>query len=97
MYRSRIPRTIRTDTQGCGAGLADTNIDITLFDTQTQKTGIDHSDSLSLTCILCTSVFTFTHVTRFTHIYSNNTFSLYHPAWEYYLFQYTLLHSAEDK
>ena len=50
---SRIPHTIRTDTQGCGVGLADTKlspfIDITLFDTETQKASvhisIDHNDS----------------------------------------------------
>ena len=57
---SRIPHTIRTDTQGCGVGLADTKlspfIDITLFDTETQKASvhisIEHNDSLSLICIL---------------------------------------------
>ena len=39
---SQILCTIKTDTRGCGAGLADTKlrpfIDITLFDTETQKT-----------------------------------------------------------
>ena len=76
VWYSWIPHTIKTDTQGCGAGLADTKlspfIDITLFDTETPKTGvhisIDHNNS---------SIFTFTHFSRFTHISNNNTFSLY--------------------
>ena len=54
MYiHSRIPRSIKTDPQGCGAGLADTKlipfIDNTLFDTETQNTQVctDHNDSLA--------------------------------------------------
>ena len=43
-FNPRIPCTIKTDTQGCGAGLADTKlspfIDITLFETETQKTKV---------------------------------------------------------
>ena len=38
---SGIPHIIKTDTQGCGAGLADAKlspfIDITLFDTEAQN------------------------------------------------------------
>ena len=38
---SQISRTIKTDTQGCGVGLGDAKLspfnDITLFDTETQK------------------------------------------------------------
>ena len=57
--------------------LAKSNIDITLF------LSIDHNDSLSLTCILYTSILTFAHFSRFTHIYNNNTSTLYHLAWEF--------------
>ena len=65
LKKGMFPHTIITDTQGCGAVLADTKlspfIDITLFDTETQKTkvstyiSIDHNESPSLTCILYSS------------------------------------------
>ena len=48
-----LSRSIKTDPQGCGAGLADTKlipfIDNTLFDTETQNTQVctDHNDSLA--------------------------------------------------
>ena len=68
---SWILRTTKTDTQGCGAGLAEAKlspfIDITLFDTKTWKvvsaSQVWTTMTLSLTCILYTSVFAFTHLT----------------------------------
>ena len=84
-------------------GLADPKlrpfIDITLWHKNLKYLSvsfpcIDHNDSLSLICILYTSVITYTHFSLFTHIY--------HLAWEfkwtiYNLFQYALLHSTKDK
>ena len=44
MLISRILRTMKTDTHGCGVGLGDTKlspfIDSTLFDTETKKTQV---------------------------------------------------------
>ena len=57
----------------------------------------------SLTCILYTSmhaILTFAHFSHFTHIYNNNTFSLYHFAWEFYklfIISFTMLHFIQLK
>ena len=58
---------------------------------------IDHNDCLSFTCILYTSILTFTHFSRFIHIYNNNTstlsFCLGIRETIYHFFHYTSLHS----
>ena len=71
-------------------------------------TSTDHNHSLSLTCILqymyiLVSLYsTFTHFSHFTYVY-NNLHLLTLPSHLgigetiYYLFHYTLLHSAKDK
>ena len=91
MY-SWIPYTTKTDTQGYRAGLADAMLShlmtshILIQKLTNQSVcfiRIRHNNSPSLTCILYTSILTFTHFSRFKHIYNNYTFSLYHITYEF--------------
>ena len=91
MY-SWIPYTTKTDTQGYRAGLADAMLShlmtshILIQKLTNQSVcfiRIHHNNSPSLTCILYTSILTFTHFSCFKHIYNNYTFTVYHLAWEF--------------
>ena len=65
----------------------------------TYTVSIDHNDSLSLTCILYTSI-TFTHFSCFTHIYNNNSFSHYHFTWEFkkpFIISFVRFHFIQPK
>ena len=56
------------------------------------------NDSLSLTCILYACVLPFAHFSCFTHIYNNNTFSLYHLPWELNCsISFNVLHFIQSK
>ena len=88
---SWIRCTIRTDTQGYRAGLADTKLSpyhILWYKNLSAHISIDHNDSLSLTCTLYTRILTYTGT---THIYNNpnqynnnnHTSTLDHLVWEF--------------
>ena len=77
---SRIPCTIKTDTQGCGVGLADTMLIAQLLTTHSeiQKPKyssvliiIDHSDSLSLSNTV------HLHTSHASHLFTLTTLSHY--------------------
>ena len=96
MY-SWIPYTTKTDTQGYRAGLADAMLSHLMKSHIVIQKLTNQSVCFirSLTCILYTSILTFTHFSRFKHIYNNYTFSLYHITYEFkkpFIISFTVIH-----